>query len=120
MQEANAPVFINDVSLRNAIRPELRHIPIGSQYDLFEIPCERNIFLISGTVESLATSKTLTSGCTCWNFAKPPSSETQGPHHVDQMSNTAFFPRSDEGGTFSPVVLVKVKSGKGISTSAGL
>jgi hypothetical protein len=34
MQEANAPVFINNLSLLNAISPELRHIPISSQYDL--------------------------------------------------------------------------------------
>ncbi len=70
-----------------------------------EMPCERNSFLISGTFESFATNNTLTSGWTCWNFTKPPSSETHGPYQVDQISNTTFLPRSEEAVIFSPVAL---------------
>jgi hypothetical protein len=35
MEDADAPVFIDDIGLRNAVIPKPLHIPIGCHYDLF-------------------------------------------------------------------------------------
>ena len=92
MHSANVPILIDYIGLRHTAESELRRIPVIDQNDVAESPFCRNSFSISGTVESIGASNSLSSGCACLSFAKPLSSETQGPHHVAHKSSEASEP----------------------------
>jgi hypothetical protein len=92
VHSAHEAIPIDYIGLRHTAESELRRIPVIDQNDVAESPFCRNSFSISGTVESIGASNSLSSGCACLSFAKPLSSETQGQHHVAHKSSEASEP----------------------------